>query len=292
MRVAILGTGAMGGAMARTLAKADFELTLYNRTRSRAQSIADEIEAAVADTPREAVEAADAVITMLADREAVEGVYRGPDGAVAGLQPDAVACEMSTVEPEVPQGLVDAVRERGADLIDAPVSGSVPAVESATLTIMVGGEADALERARPVLGALSDQIFHMGGVGTGAATKLGVNAVVHALNQALSEALVLAESAGIERTQFYEVLASSAAAAPFVSYKRAAFESPEDAGVAFRLSLARKDLELILALAEQTGAPMAQARTNLEVATDASPAFGERDMSALAVFLRERLPDR
>lgn len=286
MRVAILGTGAMGGAMARTLHGAGFDLTLYNRTRDRAEAVAADTDAAVVDTPRDAVGDADVAITMLADRAAVDQVYRGADGLIAGIGRGTVACEMSTVEPQVSRELAPDVRARGADLLDAPVSGSVSTVESAGLAIMVGGEAEALERARPVLDALSAKIFHMGDVGSGAAMKLAVNAVIHGLNQALSEALVLAESAGLDRAQVYEVIASGAAAAPFVHYKREAFEHPDDAGVAFRLALAQKDLELILALAEETGAPMAQARTNLDVATEASHDLGERDMSALAVHLR------
>lgn len=288
MRVAILGTGSMGGAMARTLSKAGFDLVLYNRTRSRAESIAGDIGAGVADTPREAVTEAEVVISMLADRAAVEEVYGGADGAIEGLAAGAVACEMSTVEPEVCQALAPEIRAHGADILDAPVSGSVPSVESATLTIMAGGEAGSLERARPVLDALSKQVFHMGPLGTGAAMKLAVNAVIHALNQALSEALVLAEAAGIEREIAYDVVASSAAGAPFVQYKREAFERPDEAGVAFRLVLAQKDLELITRFGDRVGVPMDQAQVNLVVATAAAQELGERDMSAVATYLRGR----
>lgn len=286
MRVAILGTGRMGAAMAGTLSGAGFDLVLYNRTRSRAETVAAEVGADVADTPRDAVAGADVVISMLADRAAVEDVYRGADGAIAGLAEGAVACEMSTVEPEVSPALATDVRARGADIVDAPVSGSVPAVENASLTIMAGGEAGSVERARTVLDALAQTVFHVGPLGAGAAMKLAVNAVVHALNEAISEALVLAETAGIARETAYEVLASSAAAAPYVHYKRDAFEHPDEAAVAFRLALAQKDLELITAFADRVGAPMDQARTNLDVATAAARELGEQDLSALAIHLR------
>jgi 3-hydroxyisobutyrate dehydrogenase-like beta-hydroxyacid dehydrogenase len=285
-RVAVLGTGRMGAAMARRLQGAGFELTLYNRTRSRAEEVAGPIGATVAGSPGEAADGADAVISSLADATAVTGVLEGPDGAIAGLAPDAVLLETSTVEPAVVRSLAPAVQERGAHLLDAPVSGSVPAVDAGELMVMVGGEAGALERARPVLEPLSARIIHVGALGTGATVKLAVNGVVHALNVALSEALVLAERAGIAREVMYEVLASSAAAAPFVHYKRAAFERPEETPVAFRLALVEKDLDLLTTLAEDLGAPMGQALATRRIAAAAAAELGDHDMAAVASYLR------
>lgn len=292
MKVAILGTGAMGGAMARTLAAAGFELALFNRTRARAEQVAAGIgdAATVVDTPAAAVADAAVVITSLSHRDAVTEVLTGPDGAIDALADDAVVAEMSTVEPDVVRGLASDVRQRGADIIDAPVSGSVSTVEAAALTIMVGGSASSLEIARPVLEALSKRIFHMGTLGTGATMKLAVNTIVHGLNQALAEALVLAEKGGIDRSLAYDVIASSAVAAPFVDYKRDAYEHPDEADVAFRIVLVHKDLELILSLADQLGVPMTQAAANRTVAQAAiDRGLGERDLSALAVHLRADL---
>jgi 3-hydroxyisobutyrate dehydrogenase-like beta-hydroxyacid dehydrogenase len=162
-------------------------------------------------------------------------------------------------------------------------------VERGELTFMVGGDPAALDRVRPVLGALAGRIFHLGDVGAGATMKLAVNAIVHALNQALSESLVLAEKAGIAREAAYEVFASSAIAAPYVHYKRAAFEKPDAAAVAFMLDLVAKDLGLIGALADRVGARMEQAATNRRVVGEALDAgYGERDISAIADFLRSR----
>jgi 3-hydroxyisobutyrate dehydrogenase-like beta-hydroxyacid dehydrogenase len=286
-RVAVLGTGRMGAAMARRLRGAGFELALYNRTRSRAEEVAGPIGATVAGSPGEAADGADAVISSLADATAVTGVLEGPDGAIAGLAPDAVLLETSTVEPAVVRSLDPAVQERGAHLLDAPVSGSVPAVDAGELMVMVGGEAGALERARPVLEPLSARIIHVGALGTGATVKLAVNGVIHALNVALSEALVLAERAGIAREAMYEVLASSAAAAPFVHYKRAAFERPDETPVAFRLALVEKDLDLLTALAEDLGAPVGQALATRRIAAAAAAELGDHDMAAVARYLRE-----
>jgi 3-hydroxyisobutyrate dehydrogenase/2-hydroxy-3-oxopropionate reductase len=194
---------------------------------------------------------------------------------------------MSTIAPHTVRGLEPAVRARGAELLDAPVSGSVALVESGGLTIMVGGDPAILARARPVLEALSARIVHVGELGAGATMKLAVNALVHGLNVALSESLVLAERAGVDRATAYEVFASGAAGAPFVQYKRASYERPSETPVAFSLDLVAKDLDLILELADEVGAPMRQAATNRkEVRAAIEAGLGERDLSAIAEFLR------
>jgi 3-hydroxyisobutyrate dehydrogenase-like beta-hydroxyacid dehydrogenase len=291
VRVSILGTGAMGGAMARRLHGAGHDVAVWNRSRQRAEDLAAEVGGMqVAGSPAAAVAGAEVVISMLADREAVEQVFLGPEGAAEASPDRAVFLEMSTVEPEVSQSLAPRLRERGGDLLDAPVSGSVPAVEQGSLMIMAGGEERSLERARPVLDTLAKRVIHLGPVGAGAAMKLAVNAVVHGLNEALAEGLVLAEAAGIERSLAYEVFASSAAGAPFVQYKRQAYEQPEDAPVAFRLALVRKDLELILDFSERLGVPLPQGRANLGVVEAAAGTYGDRDMSAIAQHLRAAIP--
>jgi 3-hydroxyisobutyrate dehydrogenase-like beta-hydroxyacid dehydrogenase len=287
-RVAVVGAGRMGAAMVGTLRRAGVEVVVFNRTRSRAEAAAQAGGAAVAGTAREAAAGAQVVLSSLADDAAVEAAYSGPDGVVAGLRPGTVVCECSTIDPGTVRRLAPLVAERQAFLLDTPVSGSVPAVEAGTLTIMAGGDPAALDRARPVLDALAKQVFHVGELGSGAVMKLAVNAILHGLNLTLSESLVLAERAGVERATAYEVFASSAIAAPFVHYKREAFEHPGRPPVAFSLELAAKDLDLILALAGQAGAPMEQAATNREVVHAAVAAgLGGRDLSELATYLRE-----
>src|SRR5262249_55632026 len=141
--------------------------------------------------------------------------------------------------------------------------------------------------ARPVLGSFGSRILHLGAQGSGATMKLVVNSVVHALNLAVSEALVLAERAGVDRAKAYEVFTSSAVAAPFVMYKRDAFVNPQDAAVAFALDLAAKDLRLIGRLAGSVGARMEQMDATADVVGEAvGGGYGDRDMSALAEFLR------
>ena len=291
-RVAVVGTGRMGAAMVGTLCRAGIEVVVYNRTRAKAEAAGKATGAAVAATAREAAAGAQVVLSSLADDAAVEAAYRGPDGVAAGLEPGTVVCESSTIDPGTVRRLAPLVFERRAFLLDTPVSGSVSTVEAGQLTIMAGGDPAALDRTRPVLDHLAKQVFHLGGLGSGAVMKLTVNSVLHGLNLALAEGLVLAERAGLARQAAYEVLATSAVAAPFVHYKREAFEHPGRPPVAFSLDLVSKDLDLALDLAARAGAAMEQAATNRQVVRAAVAAgLGGRDLSELATYLRAAGPD-
>jgi 3-hydroxyisobutyrate dehydrogenase-like beta-hydroxyacid dehydrogenase len=288
MRVAVVGTGRMGTAMAHRLSGAGIELVLYNRTAESARRAAAATGSAVAETAREAAASADLCLVSLADDAAVRDTYRGDDGLIAGLRGGSVVCDTSTVAPATPRALAPQVAERGAALLDTPVSGSVPLVERGELTVMAGGSAAALDEARPVLRVLAKQIFHLGDVGAGATMKLVVNAAVHSLNVAISEAVVLAEKAGLDRATTYDVLETSAVGAPFVQYKRSAFVHPDETPVAFSLSLVAKDQALIRDLAEQVGARMDQADTNRRLVAEALAAgLGDSDLSAVASLLRD-----
>ena len=286
-RAAVLGAGNMAGAMVGTLRRAGLDVTVWNRTGARAEAVAEAHDATAVPTAIDAVGAADIVISSLADDEAVLGTYLGEEGAAESLSPRQVVLEMSTVGPGTALRVGEAVGARGAAFLDAPVSGSVPTVEKGELTIMVGGDPAGLERARPVLDALAEKVFHVGALGAGATVKLAVNALVHAIDVGLSEALVLAEKAGVDRSAAYDVFAAGAAAAPFVLYKRPAFEDPDRAPLTFTLDLMAKDLDLILSLAHEAGASMGQAERNRELVRRALAAgFSGRDMSTLAEYLR------
>jgi 3-hydroxyisobutyrate dehydrogenase-like beta-hydroxyacid dehydrogenase len=286
-RVAIVGLGRMGAAMAGTLSRGGFDLVVYNRSADKAQAVAEATGADVAATAREAAAAAPIVLSTLSDDRAVTSVYLDADGLVEGIGDGTVVLEMSTVDPQTVHDLRPAVEQQGGTLMDAPVSGSVNLVEQGALTIMAGGDAEALERVRPVLDPLAARIFHVGDVGAGATMKLAVNGIVHAINVAVCEGLVLAEQSGIERARAYEVFMASAGGAPFVHYKQAAFEDPESSPVAFSLALSAKDLDLITGLADRLGVSMGQAVANRTVAHDAVDAgLGERDMSVIAEYLR------
>jgi 3-hydroxyisobutyrate dehydrogenase-like beta-hydroxyacid dehydrogenase len=289
--VALLGLGRMGAPMAANLVAAGHDVVVWNRTAARAEAFAAEHGARAAATPAEAVRGREVVITMLADDDALWGVYDGPDGAAAALEPGATAVDMSTVAPTTIARVAELLARRGNALVDAPVSGSTPAATAATLTIMAAGDEAAVEAVRPVLAALGDPVLHLGPSGSGSAMKLAVNTVVHGLNQALSEALVLAERAGIDRATAYRVFTESAIAAPYVGYKRAAFVEPGSVPVGFAASLAAKDLRLAAALADEVGARLPQARTTLAVLDEVGAAgLGDRDESVVAEHLRSTSP--
>jgi 3-hydroxyisobutyrate dehydrogenase/2-hydroxy-3-oxopropionate reductase len=196
------------------------------------------------------------------------------------------------VPPDTLTAFEAAVHERGSGILDAPVSGSTVLAASGQLTIMAGGSAEDLERARPALELVSKAITHVGPLGSGAALKLAVNALIFATNNSVAEALVLAERAGIDRATAYEVFASSAAGSPFVGYKRDAFVEPDGTPVAFSIDLALKDLRLIIGLAERLGVSVPQSIVNQEILERASARLGgDRDASAVAVHLREQMTE-
>jgi 3-hydroxyisobutyrate dehydrogenase-like beta-hydroxyacid dehydrogenase len=291
--VTLIGLGRMGGAMARTLRRRGHDLVLWNRDPAKAVAIADEIGAELAASPAAAAAAGSFVLTSLADDAALEAVYLRDDGVAAGLAPGTVVVDTSTVDPSTVLEIGAAVDATGAGFLDAPVSGSVSTVEAGALTIMVGGDPELLERARPILAGLATTVVHVGPRGAGAATKLAVNGLVHGLNVALSEAVVLAERAGVDRAKAYEVFASGAGGAPFVTTSVRRICSPRRADVAFSLDLVEKDLALITGLGRRVGAPMAQAEVGLDIVRRAVEAgLGDRDLSAIAVLLRREAPDR
>jgi 3-hydroxyisobutyrate dehydrogenase-like beta-hydroxyacid dehydrogenase len=287
--VGVLGIGRMGGAMARAIRAAGFDLILWNRTPEAARRLADVLTASVAARPADVAALADVTVSMLADGAAVDAVYGAADGLIAGARAGTVLIDCSTVPPATIRAHADAARGRGAGILDAPVSGSIALAESGKLTLMVGGEVADVERARPVLDALGATVFHLGPLGSGAAMKLAVNTVIFGLNEALAEGLVLAESAGITRAAAYDVLAASAVGAPYVGYKRAAFLDPEATPVAFALDLAAKDLRLIDELATSLGLDLPQAEANLAVIeATAATRGGDRDFASVAGYLSER----
>ena len=287
MRVALIGAGRMGSAMGVRVAAAGHDLVVFNRTRSRAEDLAGQTNARVADSAREAAEFAEVCLVSLADDPAVTATYLDDNGLIAGLQPRAVVCDASTVAPATVRGLNPLVAQKDAILLDTPVSGSVSTVESGTLTVMVGGDQDGLDRARPVLETFAKSIFYLGDIGAGATMKLVVNSLVHSLNVAVSEALVLAEKAGLDRETAYDIFEAGAAGAPYVKYKREAFLRPGEVPVAFSLDLVAKDQELIHDLAAQVGARMEQGEASRKLVAEAvSAGMAERDISEVAEFLR------
>jgi 3-hydroxyisobutyrate dehydrogenase-like beta-hydroxyacid dehydrogenase len=285
MNVGFAGLGRMGLPMARSILAAGFPLIVWNRSPERCEPLRAE-GARVATDLVELARAADVVVTMVADGDAARAVL--VDGGVLdALKPGAIVLEMSTIGPTAATALAREAAQREVLLLDAPVSGSVALAESGQLFVMVGGDAAGYERARPVLDAMTKGHTLLGGSGAGAAMKLAVNGAIAVTNEAIAEALVVAERYGIEREAAYDVLASGALASPFVQYKRESFLDPETAPVGFTVELLRKDLVLALALAAELKVPVPAVEAAKRIVDEAGRAkLGDADLSRVAEVLR------
>jgi 3-hydroxyisobutyrate dehydrogenase-like beta-hydroxyacid dehydrogenase len=286
MKVTFIGIGKMGLPMAGNLIRAGHDVTVFNRTLSRCDPLRDD-GATVATSAAEAVREAEVLVTMLADPAAVEDQVLADEAVLSGAPDGLVWLEMSTIGPTAARDFAARASDAGVEMLDTPVSGSVPAAAAAALVAMVGGSGDGLERARPVLEAMTKAHFHLGGTGAGAAMKLAVNVMIASQTVAISEALVLAEAAGIERSGAYEVIAAGALASPFVDYKKAAFLDPDGVPPAFALDLMRKDLRLALEQGDAAGLPLLGAGASADVMTLAAALEGgDEDVVRVADALR------
>jgi 3-hydroxyisobutyrate dehydrogenase-like beta-hydroxyacid dehydrogenase len=276
----------MGLPMAGNLLGAGHELTVFNRTLERCDPLRDD-GATVAATAAEAVRGAEVLVTMLSDPTVIAAQLEGENGILADAADGLVWLEMSTIGPTAARNFAARATESGVRMLDAPVSGSIAVAEAAQLTAMVGGDAAALERARPVLEAMTKVHFHLGASGAGAAMKLALNVMIAAQAVAISEALVLAEGAGIGRAAAYDVIAAGVVGSPFVDYKRDAFLDPDGTPAAFALDLMRKDLKLAREQGDAAGVPLFGANASTEAMTLAAGLEGgDEDLVRVADVLR------
>jgi 3-hydroxyisobutyrate dehydrogenase-like beta-hydroxyacid dehydrogenase len=253
-KVAFLGLGIMGRPMATNLARAGFEVLAWNRTREKAERLAAaEENVSVAETPAAAAREAGTVISMVPDVPEVEAVLLGPGGAADGLPESGLAIDMSTISPVASRDVAERLAARGVAFLDAPVSGSRPKAEAGTLTIMVGGEPEAFDRARALLGAMGALVLHVGPHGHGSMAKL-INNTLAAVNAAaLAEGLVLARAAGLDVDKLLEVVAAGSGE----SAMRALKAEPMLEGrfePLFKLGHMLKDVNYFLAEADRLGA--------------------------------------
>src|SRR5258708_21657752 len=230
----------MGAGMAANLLKAGFSLSVYNRTAAKAQALTV-AGARFATTPAEAAKDASVVISMLSDDAASREVWLGSDGALEEAGKDAILIESSTVSPAWIAELAEAASQRGIDLLDAPVTGSRTQAEAGQLSFLVGGSGAALERAAPVLKAMSKEIIHLGSVGSGAKMKLINNFLCGVQVASLAEGLTWIERSGLDREKALSMLKSGAPGSPLIGAMSARMVSP-NYSVNFLLSLMTKDL--------------------------------------------------
>jgi 2-hydroxy-3-oxopropionate reductase len=250
-RVGFIGLGIMGMPMARNLMEAGYELMVHNRSPEKAEELGKE-GATVAATPREVAEKSDVVITMLPDSPQVREVVAGENGVLEGISEGAIIIDMSTISPVVTEELAEAVKEKGASMLDAPVSGGDVGAIEGTLSIMVGGDEANFQRAKPLLESMGKTITHVGPTGAGQVTKAANQVVVALTIEAVSEALVLGSAGGVSPQKILEVLSGGLAANKVMEVKREKFLSHKfEPG--FRSELHHKDLGIALAAGREYG---------------------------------------
>ena len=287
MRVGFAGLGRMGAHMARNLAAAGHDVTLWNRSAGKATALAAELGCAVAGTPAELAAATEVVVTMLADDPSSEAVHFGADGLFAAGTGAGIFVEMGTMSPDHIAELA-ARAPAGVQVIDAPVSGATQAAADGALMIMAGCPEDAAKPLLPLFDAMGKRTICLGRTGAGAVMKLAVNSLIHGINQTLAEAMTLAEASGIAPERAFDVIEASAACAPMLKYRRPLYLDEAAHDVTFTVALARKDMAVTAALADRLGVAMPQGRVTLEKLSQASAAgFAGRDMAAMLDFMRE-----
>jgi 3-hydroxyisobutyrate dehydrogenase-like beta-hydroxyacid dehydrogenase len=244
----------MGGNMVARLLEKGHTVTGYNRTRSKAQWLIDK-GMKFAESPKAVAEASDAIFTMVTNATALAAVTDGPDGLVAGIGTGKFLVDMSTVSPEASRALAAKVREKGADMVDAPVSGSVITLQQGKLSVMVGGRKETFEHLKPLLLDIGPRVTHVGDNGVALAMKIAVNLSLAVQMLAFSEGVLLAEKSGIPRDVAVDVLIHSAVGSPMIQYRGPfVLEQPEEAW--FDVNMMQKDLLLAMELGRKLNVPV------------------------------------
>jgi 3-hydroxyisobutyrate dehydrogenase-like beta-hydroxyacid dehydrogenase len=243
IHIGFIGLGTMGSRMAQRLLKAGYPLVVYNRARSKAEALAAQ-GAMIADTPRAVAAMCDYVMTSLVDDAAIEAVFYGPDGVLAGARSGVTCIDLSTIAPSTSRRLAEAAAEHGVSMIDAPVSGSTSQAEAGSLIIFIGGDEATYQRSQFLLELLG-RSFYMGPSGKGSTMKLVANTLLGTGMQALAEAITLGEKTGLERDRLLDVLGQTAVIAPSQKAKLDNVRRSEYP-TAFALRLMYKDFRLIL----------------------------------------------
>jgi 2-hydroxy-3-oxopropionate reductase len=282
--VGFIGLGIMGKPMAENLIEAGYDLVAYNRTREKAEELDG---AKVAETPKEVAEQSDIIITMLPDSPQVEEVLAGEEGVLEGIKEGALVVDMSTISPVVTEELAKKAEEKGASMLDAPVSGGDVGAIDGTLSIMVGGGEEEFERALPLFEVMGETVTHVGPVGTGQVVKAANQIVVALTIEAVSEALVLGSKGGVPPEKILDVLGGGLAGNKVMEVKREKMlEHSFDPG--FRVELHHKDLGIALAAGREYGVTLPiTAIVDQMLETLKMLGRGDQDHSALLTLIEE-----
>jgi len=276
-----IGLGVMGGRIADRLIAKGHAVTGYNRTREKAQWLVDR-GLTLAESPRAVSAAAEVTFVMVTNSAALEAVANGPDGFVAGLAPGKVVVDMSTVSPATSRTIAAKVRERGARMADAPVSGSVATLEQGKLSMMVGGDRATFDKVKPILDDIGPKVTYVGGNGLAVSMKIAANISVAVQMLAFAEGVLLAEKSGIARDVAVDVLTHSAIGSPMLQYRGPfVLQMPDDTW--FNVNMMQKDVQLALDLGRQLDVPLPTTAATNEWLT-AARALGLAEQDFAAVF--------
>src|ERR1700685_386319 len=275
-----IGLGVMGSQMAERLMNHGHTVTGYNRTRAKAQWLIDK-GMKFSDTPRGVAETADVIFSMVTNSAALEHVAHGPDGIVEGISAGKVLIDMSTVSPGVSKALAAKIRAKGADMVDAPVSGSVITLQQGKLSVMVGGTKETFERVKPLLLDVGPKVTHVGENGLALVMKIATNLSLASQMLAFSEGVLLAEKSGIPREIAVDVLTHSAVASPMVQYRGPfVLKMPDEAW--FNVHMLQKDMLLALEMGRKLDVPLpTTAATNEFLTAARGMGLVERDFAVV-----------
>jgi 3-hydroxyisobutyrate dehydrogenase-like beta-hydroxyacid dehydrogenase len=275
-----VGLGAMGGLMAERLIAKGHTVTGHNRTKSKAQWLIDK-GMKWADSPRGVAQAADVTFVMVTNSAALEAVANGPDGLLAGLGAGKLLIDMSTVSPAVSRAVAAQVRAKAADMVDAPVSGSVITLQQGKLSVMVGGEKSTFDRVKPLLEDIGPKVTHVGSNGLALSMKIAINLSLAVQMLAFSEGVLLAEKSGIARETAVDVMTHSVIGSPMVQYRGPfVLKMPEEAW--FDVNMMQKDMLLALEMGRQLDVPLPTTAVTNEMLTAArAMGLAKRDFAIL-----------
>jgi 3-hydroxyisobutyrate dehydrogenase len=287
-RIGFIGLGVMGSGMASRLAESGYDVTVYNRTRSKADEVA-ELGARVAETPSEAAREAEVVMMSLADQHVVESIVFGEEGVMSTLAKGGYVVDMSTVPPGFARDLGERAVASGHRALDACVLGAPFHARSGELRVMVGGEEADFDALSGIFETIGKEVTYLGGNGMGATMKLVLNMLMGVQMPALAEAVVFGERAGLPRDKILDMIAKSGYSSPVMAFRcmlmgQRAFDNPS-----FKLGLMRKDMMLVLDECKELGVPLPVSETAYAMLTAArQQGLGDLDVAAMLAF-QERL---
>jgi 3-hydroxyisobutyrate dehydrogenase len=283
--IGFIGMGHMGRHMAHRLLDTGYQLTVYERTKQKAQEVGQR-GAQVAQTPKDLAATCQVVMACVTDDQAQQDVMFGPDGALAGVHAGSMMIDLSTVSPDASRRLYQAAKEKGVPMIDAAVSGSVPQVDQGSLVIFVGGEHKTYQQCKPILDVLGKNSYYMGASGMGTTMKLVVNTLLGLSMQALAEAIALGEKAGLEKGLLLDVLGQTAVLTPGQKSKLDNVRQ-EQYPTNFALSLMHKDFSLVLSRAYDVSVSMPATAAAQQMYTAAMAKGMDADFSIMIQFMEE-----